>query len=64
MFWDKIKEAFSKKENNDNKAIINTQKTEKNRFTMVVKSVNKENTDFFGGLCLRYGRKGRSYSLI
>ena len=30
MFWDKIKEAFSKKENNDNKAIINTQKTEKN----------------------------------
>ena len=45
MFWDKIKEAFSKKENNDNKAIINTQKTEKNRFTMVVKSVNKENTE-------------------
>ena len=32
MFWDKIKEAFSKKKNNDNKANINTQKTEKNRF--------------------------------
>ena len=45
MFWDKIKETFSKKKNNDNKAIINTQKTEKNRFTMVVKSVNKENTE-------------------